>query len=118
MTAAEVLIKALDKEMKPTLGLNPASNEQEWLNPKNDRSYLVRKPIRLAHHFDIEPAFLIRDSALGTLGIVEIVLPGDGAIATQVRRHVDTATYARHLLLRDYLRGDETALTVELCCSR
>lgn len=102
MTAAEVLIEALDKEMKPTLGLNPASNEQEWLNPKNDRSYLVHKP---AHHFDIQPAFLIRDSALGTLGIVELVLPGDGATATQVRRHVDTATYARHLLLRDYCVG-------------
>jgi hypothetical protein len=118
---AKDLVEALDLELGATLELHRAQSLGDWLAPEHECSYLVGPHLRMAHHFDLDPAVLIRDSALGTLGIVETVLPGRRdaqdrpmVIAEQVRRHVDAATYTRHLLLRDPVRRGAAALSVEL----
>ena len=113
MAALDPAIQDLDEELSGTLGLYRAGDVPDWLATPRDQAYLVQPKVRIAHHFDLEPAFLIRDSGLGTLGIVNLV-ESTTDVAGQVRRCVDSATYARHLLLRDPERGNAPALTVEL----
>ncbi|TXI75677.1 MAG: hypothetical protein E6Q43_03150 [Dokdonella sp.] len=111
---ADRLIADLDTALHQVVGLHRAETVADWLASKTT-SYLIRRRVLVAHHFDIQPAALIHDPALGTLGIVECVLATEPAqVAAQVRRHVDVATYTRHLVLRDRARGERLAHTVEL----
>jgi hypothetical protein len=114
MAVTDRVIDLLDQALDKTLGLHRADDVKDWLDAAQwDRAYMVKPKVRIAHHFDLEPAFLIRDSLLGTLGIVHRVESKPDP-ADQVRRYVDSATYVRHLLLRDPLRRNAPALTVEL----
>lgn len=114
MAATDPVIDLLDQALDKTLGLHRADDVKDWRDAARwDRAYLVKPKVRIAHHFDLEPAFLIRDSVLGTLGIVHRVESKPDP-ADQVRRYVDAATYVRHLLLRDPLRRNAPAMTVEL----
>jgi len=111
---ADRLIADLDTALYQVVGLRRAGTIADWLGSRI-ASYLIRPRLLVAHHFDITPVALIQDPALGTLGIVELVLATEpGQVAAQVRRHVDVATYMRHLLLRDRTRGERLAHTVEL----
>ena len=123
MAPEEVLVKALgDGPQGHPRSRHPAGNLKEWLDPGHERSYLVKPRLTMVGHFDLDPAFLIRDSVSGTLGIVELVLPektikpGQSLdVVAQVRKHVDAATYARHLLLRAQAKDAAiVSLTVEL----
>jgi hypothetical protein len=118
---ADRLVSDLDAALKDPLGLNLqcARDLGEFLADTPKARYLVKPRVRIAAHFDIEPAFLILDPLLGTLGVVELAVVEDGdqsdGIRKRVERHVDRATYARHLLLRDSeLSVQQPALTVEL----
>jgi energy-coupling factor transporter ATP-binding protein EcfA2 len=112
---ADRLIADLDSALQAAVGLRRAADVADWLAQGSKPSYLIQPRLLMARHFDIAPAALIYDGKLGTLGIVELVLPSTTEnVAAQVRRHLDAATYARHLLLRDRARGERPALTVEL----
>jgi energy-coupling factor transporter ATP-binding protein EcfA2 len=115
MSDAAPLIPDLDAALKK-IGLHRANDEREWLDTTQRVSYLVPAgEVRMAHHFDLKAAMLVRDAELGTLGIVSVVSRGaDRSVADQVREHVDAAAYARHLLLRDPKLGSSLASTVEL----
>jgi hypothetical protein len=117
-TDANRLVDDLGKALEDTLRLRRAADIKAFCSPSDlGPRFLERPRLRIAEHFDIEPAFLILDPGLGTLGIVELVLPDasdpDGVRKT-VCRHVDTAIYARHLLLRAQTGSERTALAVEL----
>jgi energy-coupling factor transporter ATP-binding protein EcfA2 len=112
---ADRLIDDLDTALRETIGLHHANTVTEWLEQGNVPRYLMQPKLLMAQHFDIEPVTLIYDGKLGTLGIVELVLANrKDSVSAQVRKHLDAATYARHLLLRDRARGLLPALTVEL----
>jgi hypothetical protein len=115
---AGVIISALDTSLAKTLELLPAKDVNELLKMPGSAARFVRKPkLRMARHFDLEPEFLVLDPTLGSFGIVETALPSNPEklrAAAIVQRHVDTATYARHLLLRDRQLTRHKALTVEL----
>ena len=119
---ADVLIAALEAVLRPVLGVLPVANIREFHDTDGGARYLLRPDVRIAHHFDLKPAFLIFDPACGSLGIVDVVLPSPGDDEQKTRRavrdQIDRATYARHLLLRDpRLRATvvgHAALTVEL----
>jgi hypothetical protein len=115
MPEPDPIVSDLDQELEKTLSLFRAQTVLEWIDPEKERAYLPLPCVRLAHHFDVQAEFLIRDSAVGTLGIVNRVAPGSNKdVQAQVCRYVDAATYARHLLLRDPDRRTAPALTVEL----
>lgn len=115
---ADVLITELEKVLRPVLGIDRAANIREFRDVEGGARYLPRPDVRIAHHFDLKPAFLIFDPACGSLGIVDVVLPApdDDEKKTRkaVRDSIDRATYARHLLLRDPRLRGHAALTVEL----
>src|SRR4029079_13499901 len=112
------IVHALDGALRDTLGLHHKSTLDEFFGPGPFGRYLRDRDLRMAQHFDLAPAFLILDPLLGSLGIVEATLPmgvsKDEDVGALVRRHIDTATYVRHLLLRDKLLAGRKALTVEL----
>jgi energy-coupling factor transporter ATP-binding protein EcfA2 len=109
------IVSALELALTNTLGLRGVDSLDDFFGPAVGARYLRDKTIRMAAHFDLSPAFLILDPLLGSLGIVEVTLPPTPKDSDAlVRRHIDTATYARHLLLRDPSAREVKALTVEL----
>ena len=115
---AEAIASALDTALATTLELVPAKDFNDFLKMSGGAARFLRNPkLRMARHFDLAPAFLVLDPTLGSLGIVEMALPSNPRkekAAVVVQRHVDTATYARHLLLRDRELKGRKALSVEL----
>jgi hypothetical protein len=115
---AGAIISALDMSLAKTLELERAKDADEFLKTPGNVVRFVREPkLRMARHFDLEPTFLVLEPTLGSLGIIEIALPSKSEelkAAAIVQRHVDTATYARHLLLRDRQPIGTKALSVEL----
>src|SRR5262245_28141764 len=94
------LIADIDIALRETIGLHRANTVAEWLEKGEVPRYLMQPKLILAQHFDLTPAAVIYDRNLGTLGIVELVLAnGKDSVSVQVRKHIDAATYARHLLL-------------------
>lgn len=69
--------------------------------------------LRIAEHFDLEAGLLIQTKALGVFGLVHFIGHDEG-VDLAVRRHVDQATYLRHLFLTDRDLGKRQAMTVEL----
>ena len=63
-------------------------------------SLTIGPKIRVADELDLAPDLLVLDYGLGTIGLVHILQGGEnGALAEEARRHVDQATYLRHLLV-------------------
>src|SRR5262245_24594113 len=93
---AEAIASALDTALVKTLELVPAKDVDELFKLPGRSARFLRNPkLRMARHFDFDPAFLVLDPALGSLGIVELALPSkpkDEKAAVVVQRHVDTAT--------------------------
>jgi hypothetical protein len=53
----------------------------------------------VADELDLAPDLLVLDYGLGTIGLVHVLQSAEsGALAEQAKRHVDQATYLRHLL--------------------
>ena len=69
----------------------------------------VAPRLRVAHELDLAPDLLILDPGLATVGLVHIIDPSEKESSTdQAKRHVDKATYLRHLLItRDVGAGTE-----------
>ena len=111
------IVDDLDRALERSLKLVRAASVTELLKPGRNPRYVRDLRLTFAEHFDVNPAFFILDSLLGTVGLVETVWP-DGSsadqIAEEVRRCVDRATYLRHLLLRDPEKGSRRPLSVEL----
>lgn len=64
--------------------------------------------VRVAGELDLTPDLLVVDYGLATIGLVHIVAASDVAVADQAKRHVDQATYLRHLLVTGGVTaGDE-----------
>jgi len=161
--ARQTLLEALEKALgQAQLGLQKAETLEELCEgkPQPDSSaaksrrkrvpanqpapqprYLLGPELRLrvAHHFDLEPAALVYDPDLGTLGVVEIFDPEEtesdprdpsadpaSLALRKVKTIIDRAVYLRHLLwteaerhnasvARDDLPGKGVVpLTVEL----
>lgn len=112
------IITALDEALVNTLSLQRRDDIKDFFAPdRGPPRFLREHALRMARHFDLAPAFLVLDPTLGSLGIVEVALPSNPqklAAEAVVQRHIDTATYARHLLLRDKDLKDRKALSVEL----
>ena len=114
---AREIVDALDADLAQVLELQRGNDVKAFVASGGRARFLREPALRMARHFDLAPAFLVLDPVLGSLGIVEVALPSNAATATAaavVQRHVDTATYARHLLLRDRDLKERKALSVEL----
>jgi hypothetical protein len=112
------LLDALDRSLRETLGLSRAEKPSEFTASGKHARYLREPKLTIASHFDIDPAFLLYDPLLGTLGLVELVLTEELAagetVESRVNRAIDRASYLRHLLVRDKRRAERRPLTVEL----
>ena len=61
---------------------------------------------RVADELDLTPDLLILDHGLGTVGLVHIVeVSTQESLADQAKRHIDQATYLRHLLVAHGAKG-------------
>lgn len=112
-----LILDELNGALEQALGLVPAASVKELLETGRHARFMRERRLTFAEHFDINPAFFILDSLLGTVGIVEVVWPEGRSpeqLVQEVRKCVDRATYLRHLLLRDRERGDSRPLSVEL----
>ena len=74
--------------------------------------------LRVASDLDLSPEILVLDYGLGTIGLVHVLEDSrKESLADQARRHVDQATYLRHLLMTDAVAagipGFPLAYTVE-----
>ncbi|PRQ06189.1 ATP-binding protein [Enhygromyxa salina] len=80
--------------------------------------YLRKPKLRFCGHFEPEVDLLIHDPGLCTLAMVQVVDADEpAAIRDQVSRHVDRATYLRHLLLtarEQHPDRDQHIISVEL----
>src|SRR5580765_1540917 len=116
---SQTIVGDLDTALRDVLGVRRVDDLARFSDPKDGVArYLAQPRLRIDAHFNLEPAFLIFDPTLGTLGLVELVLAEPGAppdaYAASVRKCIDEATYLRHLLLRDQKLDGNRALTVEL----
>jgi hypothetical protein len=115
---ASNIVDALDVALRATLNLQRKTSLDEFVAPGGAARYLREPALRIASHFDVDPVFLVFDPLLGSLGIVGLVLPAVPVkledVRALVQRHIDTATYTRHLMVRDRRLGDRKALSVEL----
>ncbi|HEV7516010.1 MAG TPA: AAA family ATPase, partial [Thermoanaerobaculia bacterium] len=93
----------------PRLGVQAA---KDLPVPGNQPIYLRAPVLRLADHFDLKVDLLIYDPSLGTLALVHAVEAQD--VQATVEKHVDQATYVRHLLLSESSDKGALPLTVEL----
>jgi hypothetical protein len=109
------ILDDLDAALRGPFALIRAEKFEDFLMQDKFVRYLRDPRITIAEHFDINPAYLILDPLLGTLGIVEVVLAEPKTnIDEKVREFVDRAAYIRHLLLREAERVDRFPLGVEL----
>ena len=110
------IIDDLDAALRGPLAVRPVDCLDAFVAAGTSPRYLREPRLTIALHFDIQPAFLILDPRLGTLGIVKLLTPksGDETIGNQVHRCIDRAAYMRHLLLRDRTPGLWRPITVEL----
>ena len=112
------MIDDLDAALQGPLGVGRVNNIADLTASGPHARYMREPALRLALHFDIEPTFLVLDPLLGTLGVVELVMPEKkrmNEVSALVRRHVDRATYLRHLLLRNQkTEPEKRPLSVEL----
>ena len=113
-TPGKMSIEVLDALLENELMLKRAGKLGDFLANGTGARYLRQPRLTVAQHFDIEPAFLILDPLLGSLGVVERVPAAIASVEEFVRRAVDHAAYLRHLLLRDQSRKARHALAVEL----
>ncbi len=110
---SEAMLAQLETLFSEVLKLRLVRNAKDLLAAGKDARYWPKPRVTIASHFDVEPAFLVYDPLLGTLGIVEIVVD-DATLNDKVREHIDRASYLRHLLLREGGSSGTRALTVEL----
>lgn len=113
----KLILDALEGALGQALKLVSATTVAELLAPGRDPRFMRERRLTFAEHFDINPAFIILDSLLGTVCLVEAVWPegrSQEQLIQEVRKCVDRATYLRHLLLRDSGRGNRRPLSVEL----
>ena len=110
------IVDDLDAALRDPLGVRRIERVKDLFEAGTFTRYLREPRLTFALHFDIEPKFLVLDPTLGTFGIVELVMPGAAPadVEKAVRRHIDRATYLRHLLLRDTTRERRRPLNVEL----
>ncbi len=116
-TAASRRVAALDAfdvALRDTMQLQRTNSLNEWTAASRSY-YRPSSSIRMAGHFDMRPAFVILDQRLATWGIVEFVDEGtDAEIRSQLKQHVDSAAYARHLLLKRASAERKSPITIEL----
>ena len=131
-TKAAQIVDDVHAALRRSLDVRHAESLESFVAPGKFARYMREPRLVVAQHFDLKPAFLILDPLLGTLGIVDLVLPesgqlaaptsdkgsekpkDDGGVGQRVRESIDHATYIRHLLLRDRSRAELPPLTVEL----
>lgn len=106
-----------------TVGLHGCSSVEELLkfdgggDKRNvpTAAYLVAPRIRVQAHHDIEPAMLVYDPYLGTIGLVEVLAGGDtGDYQREFDRLIERTAYLRQLSLLAAEPRRQRALTVEL----
>ena len=76
-------------------------------------AYVIGESLRIQAHYDLEPAMLVYDPYLSTIGLVEIVTPESGSYRDDVERLIEGAVYLRQLALLDAERR-RRPLSVEL----
>ena len=70
-------MSALDTALVDTLELQRGNDVKEFFALGGPVRFLREPALRMARHFDLTPAFLVLDPALGSLGIVEVALPSN-----------------------------------------
>jgi hypothetical protein len=121
--AAAQLIESLTEALD-SLGLHKCDSTSTLLafdggpekRTAQTAGYLVDASLRVQAHHDVEPAVLVHDPYLGTIGLVEVLAGKDpGDYRQELERLIERATYLRQLALLEAERAPRRrALTVEL----
>ena len=117
----------IGEALEAELGLEKAATLKDLLESHdpaaNSARFFVGTPEQrlatlVSGFFTLEADALIHDAALGTLGVVHLLIGEPEKTRERVQRWIDDATYLRHLLLENAALGQqgarEQACTVEL----
>ena len=88
---ATAIVDDVDAALRGPLRVRRVDRVDELTAPGTFARYLREPRLTLALHFDIEPTFLLLDPLLGTLGLVELMMPSASPsddVAKAVRRAV------------------------------